>query len=88
MEFCKMQGIGNDYIYVNCIAMTEVEIEKIISMTKKLCNRNFGIGADGVILICKSTIDTTVCKMRIFNKDGTEARNVWKWNKMCRKIHI
>lgn len=69
IDFTKMQGIGNDYIYINCI---DKEYEKIIENVSKLSNRNFGIGADGVILILKSNIADF--KMRIFNSDGTEAK--------------
>lgn len=69
IDFTKMQGIGNDYIYINCI---DKEYEKIIENVSKLSNRNFGIGSDGVILILKSNIADF--KMRIFNSDGTEAK--------------
>lgn len=69
LKFTKMQGIGNDYIYINCIDM---EHEEIIKNVCKLSNRNFGIGSDGVILILKSKIADF--KMRIFNLDGTEAK--------------
>ena len=72
LDFTKMQGLGNDYIYINCI---DKDYEKICSNISKLCNRNFGIGSDGVILIMRSKIADF--KMRIFNSD------VWKWNKMC-----
>lgn len=69
LKFTKMQGLGNDYIYINCI---DKEYEKIIENVSKLSNRNFGIGSDGVILILKS--DIADFKMRIFNSDGTEAK--------------
>lgn len=69
LRFTKMQGLGNDYIYINCI---DKEYEKIIENVSKLSNRNFGIGSDGVILILKS--DIADFKMRIFNSDGTEAK--------------
>lgn len=67
-NFTKMQGLGNDYIYINAINMNYSEIIKVIP---KLCDRNFGIGADGVIFILHSEIADF--KMRIFNADGTEA---------------
>lgn len=69
LKFTKMQGLGNDYIYINCI---EQDYEEIIRNVSKLSNRNFGIGSDGVILILKS--DIADFKMRIFNSDGTEAK--------------
>ncbi len=69
IKFTKMQGLGNDYIYINCICQ---DYEGIIENVSKLSNRNFGIGSDGVILILKS--DIADFKMRIFNSDGTEAK--------------
>lgn len=67
MKFTKMHGCGNDYIYVNCFEETvdnPNEVAKIIS------DRHFGIGSDGLILICKS--DNADFKMRMFNADGSE----------------
>lgn len=69
IKFTKMQGLGNDYIYINCI---EHEFNEIYSNIPKICNRHFGIGSDGVILILKSEIADF--KMRIFNADGSEAQ--------------
>lgn len=66
--FTKMHGIGNDYIYVNCLRNS---IKNPEIFTKFVSNRNFGIGSDGVILIDKS--NKCDLKMRIFNYDGTEA---------------
>lgn len=68
IKFTKMQGLGNDYIYINCI---EKEYEGIYDNIPKLCDRNFGVGSDGVILIMKSEVADF--KMRIYNSDGTEA---------------
>ena len=67
--FTKMQGTGNDFIIVNC--MKQYFKYDFDVLTKYLCDRNYGIGGDGVIYLFKSTI--TDCKMRIFNSDGTEA---------------
>ena len=67
--FTKMQGTGNDFIIIDCITNQFRYSYNILS--KYLCNRNFGIGGDGVIYIFKSNIADY--KMRIFNKDGTEA---------------
>lgn len=69
VTFTKMQGLGNDYIYINCINR---EYEKILKYIPKFCDRNFGIGADGIILIIESKIADF--KMRIFNADGSEAQ--------------
>lgn len=66
--FTKMHGIGNDYIYINCL---KNNIKNHELFAKVASNRNFGIGADGVILIDKS--EKCDLKMRIFNYDGTEA---------------
>ncbi len=68
MEFTKMQGLGNDYIYVDVINQN---IKDISLLTKAISNRHFGVGADGLILIDKS--DVSDFKMRIFNQDGSEA---------------
>lgn len=67
--FNKMQGTENDFIVINCINQQFGYSHNILS--KFLCNRNLGVGADGVILIFNSSIADY--KMRIFNKDGTEA---------------
>lgn len=75
LKFTKMEGLGNDYIYINCIDNEYEHIAKnsnFQEMVKKLCNRNFGIGSDGVILIMKSEIADF--KMRMFNSDGTEGK--------------
>lgn len=69
LKFTKMTGLGNDYIYINCTE--NKKIENITNLTKKLSDRHFGIGGDGVILIESS--DTSDFKMRIFNSDGSEA---------------
>lgn len=65
----KWQDFGNDYIYIDCTK--QEKIENIEEVTKKLSDRNFGIGADGVILIENS--HNSDFKMRIFNQDGSEA---------------
>jgi diaminopimelate epimerase len=70
LKFTKMQGLGNDYVYMNCTKSGEPK--DIISLAKFVSNRHFGIGSDGLILICKS--NTCDFKMRMFNADGTEAQ--------------
>ena len=67
--FTKMQGTKNDFVVIDCINQKFNYSYNILS--KFLCDRNIGIGADGVIFIFKSNISDY--KMRIFNKDGTEA---------------
>ena len=54
MMFFKMQGLGNDYVYIDCINRKEpIDIE---NLSRKLSNRHFGIGSDGLILLCKSRL--------------------------------
>ena len=65
-----MHGLGNDYIFINCTKGYE-KIENPEELSRKLSNPHFGIGGDGIILICDSNIADF--KMRIFNKDGSES---------------
>lgn len=67
--FTKMQGTGNDFIIINC--MNQYFNYSLNTLAKYLCDRNFGIGADGVIYLFKTY--KADCKIRIFNSDGTEA---------------
>lgn len=68
MKFTKMQGLGNDYVYMDAIHQ---KIENESSLAQFVSDRHFGIGSDGLILICKS--DVADFKMRMFNSDGSEA---------------
>ena len=67
MKFTKMQGIGNDYVYVNCF---EEHVEDPARVAQLVSERHFGIGSDGLILICPSEVAD--CRMRMFNEDGSE----------------
>ena len=69
MQFTKMHGLGNDYVYVNCFEQT---VRDPASLAAIISDRHRGIGADGLILICPSTVADV--KMRIFNADGSEAQ--------------
>lgn len=69
MRFLKMHGLGNDYICVDCFRETRSFDSK---ETKELCDRHFGIGADGLILIRPSACADF--KMEIYNADGSEAK--------------
>lgn len=73
IEFTKMHGLGNDYIYIDMTNKQKNNIEEneLPKIARFLSNRHFGIGGDGIILIEKSEIADF--KMRIFNSDGTEA---------------
>lgn len=66
LKFTKMQGIGNDYVYVNCFEETVADPSAV---SIKVSDRHYGIGSDGLILICPS--DVADCKMRMFNADGS-----------------
>lgn len=68
-KFYKMHGIGNDYIYFDCF---QNKIENPQSVAIKYSDRHFGIGSDGVILVCPS--DIADGKMRMFNADGSEGK--------------
>lgn len=67
IPFTKMQAYGNDYVYINAM---KVQVEDWQDLAIKVSNRNFGVGSDGMILIC----DSDVCdfRMRVFDPDGTE----------------
>ena len=72
MEFTKIHGLGNDYIYINLLTGKNQIAEKDIpKVSRFMSNRHFGVGADGIILIEKSKLADF--KMRIFNQDGSEA---------------
>ena len=70
IEFTKMEGLGNDYIYLDCIS-NKLNVNNISELAKFVSNRHLGIGSDGLILLCKSEVADI--KMRMFNSDGTEA---------------
>ena len=67
IKFTKMQAYGNDYVYVNAI---EQRIENPGDLAIQVSNRHFGIGSDGLVLICSS--ESCDFRMRMFNPDGTE----------------
>jgi len=67
MRFTKMHGAGNDYIYVDCFA--EPIPFNIPELARRMSDRRFGVGGDGLILICPS--DRADAEMRMFNADGS-----------------
>lgn len=69
MKFAKMQGTGNDYIYVNCF---DESIDDPPAAAKFLSDRHFGIGSDGLVLIFPS--DRADFRMDIYNSDGSRAK--------------
>jgi len=72
INFVKMHGLGNDFILIDCPNKSLGDSSFLSYLAKKLCNRNFGIGADGLILILPSS--KADLRMRIFNYDGSEAQ--------------
>ena len=68
IKFVKMEGLGNDYIYVDC---TQKELKNKSEIARVLSDRHFGVGSDGLILIEQS--QKADFKMQIFNPDGSEA---------------
>ena len=69
LKFTKMQGCGNDYIYFDCFYQI---INNPSALSVKLSDRRYGIGGDGIILICPS--NSADAKMRMFNLDGSEGK--------------
>ncbi len=69
MKFTKMHGAGNDYIYIDCFTQN---VENPKDLSKKLSDRHFGIGADGIVLI-KPSLNAD-CFMDIYNADGSRAQ--------------
>jgi diaminopimelate epimerase len=69
MRFTKMQGCGNDYIYVDCFH--EKPPRDPAGLSRAISDRHFGVGSDGLILICPS--ERADARMRMFNGDGSES---------------
>lgn len=68
IKFTKMHGLGNDYVYID---VTKENLENPSELSKYISDRHFGVGSDGLILICPS--DKADFRMRMFNSDGSEA---------------
>jgi len=69
MRFTKMHGIGNDYVYVDCFQ--EPMPSDPAALATRIADRHFGVGGDGMILICPSKV--AAAQMRMFNADGSES---------------
>ena len=69
LQFTKMQGCGNDYIYINCF---DTQITNPQALSVFLSDRHFGVGSDGIVLILPS--QAADAKMRMFNLDGSEGK--------------
>lgn len=70
MHFTKMEGAGNDYIYFDCFENDIRNLSNLKQLIIKYSDRHFGIGADGVVLICPS--EKVDAKMIMYNADGSE----------------
>ncbi len=71
INFTKMHGLGNDFILIDCIKQKlKTQDSELKGLSRKLCHRRFGIGADQILLLYPSR--TADFKMRIFNADGSE----------------
>ena len=68
MRFTKMHGTGNDYIYVDAFT---VDVQDPSILAKRVSDRHFGVGSDGLVLIMPSTVADF--RMRMFNADGSES---------------
>lgn len=67
MKFTKMHGIGNDYVYVNCF---KEQVDDPSKLAIRVSDRHFGVGSDGLILICPSQVADF--RMAMYNADGSE----------------
>jgi diaminopimelate epimerase len=68
VEFVKMHGLGNDFVIMEDFSG---KLQNYEVLARRLCDRNFGVGADGLVLLQPS--QKAACRMRIFNADGSEA---------------
>ena len=69
MKFTKMHGAGNDYIYINCF---EEKVDNPEQTAIKLSDRHFGVGGDGIVLICPS--ETADFRMDMYNADDSSGK--------------
>lgn len=89
MKFTKMQGLGNDYVYVNCF---EEKIENPPAVARYVSDRHFGIGSDGLIMINPSEVADF--EMEMYNADGSAVRcvemgsGVWQNMSMITDLQI
>ena len=68
MKFTKMQGLGNDYVYVNCF---KEKIENPVQFAIQVSDRHYGVGSDGLIMINPSKVAD--CEMEMYNADGSRS---------------
>src|SRR5947207_375955 len=75
-KFIKFHGFGNDYIVIESGDLTLVEItstKQLADFTRRICNRHYGAGADGIAVVSPSELQGADFHVRIFNPDGSEA---------------
>ena len=71
IEFVKMQGAGNDYIYLDCL--DSAPPADPAGLSRRMSDRHFGVGGDGLILLLPPQAGPAHCRMRMFNADGSES---------------
>lgn len=71
LKFTKMHGIGNDFVMLDCIRNEAPDEEILSDLSQRVCERHFGVGGDGLILILED--DEADYRMRMFNPDGSES---------------
>ena len=69
-RFTKMQGCGNDYVYMDCFTQA---VRDPSELARQMSDRHFGVGSDGLILVCPPTDSGADFRMRMFNADGCDA---------------
>ena len=69
IHFVKLQGAGNDYVYIDCFA--EPTPADPAALAPRIADRHFGVGGDGLVLVMPSTV--AAARMRMFNADGSES---------------
>ena len=70
VEFAKYHGLGNDFVLIDCREQGEPVLTP--EQAAQMCDRNFGVGADGVIFVLPPDVDGAQSRMRIYNSDGSE----------------
>ena len=70
LPFTKYHGLGNDFVLLDCRDMAEPPLTP--TQAASMCDRNFGVGADGVIFVLPPDTEDARVRMRIYNSDGSE----------------
>jgi diaminopimelate epimerase len=70
-QFTKLHGLGNDYLVIEAEQLNDVD--DFGEFARRICNRHYGAGGDGIAIISKSETDAADFNCRIFNPDGSEA---------------